>query len=74
MVTHTWLERGKHACGYIWTNPDSRSVVCACGGAWLLDGVPTNLDEVTDETEFKQVVSDDLGIPLVELDLQQGVA
>lgn len=72
MVVHTWITRGKHTCGYVWTTPASPSVVCACGGSQISANIPFNLDPVVDEQEFAQAVADDLSVPVGGLLLQHG--
>ena len=72
MITHTWVTRAKCTCGYLWTNPGSPCVCCACGATEIVDNVQLGGDEVTDEVDFKQSVATSIGCTPDELILMQG--
>lgn len=74
-MQRTWFERAKcNGCGYLWTTEHNQSVVCACGSGQIDGGILVNVDEVTDELEFKQAVASDLQVNVSELDLIDGSA
>ena len=66
-------------CGYIWTTKDIRTgvvsdnVICECGALSFVNGVITGMTSIpiTDETDFKQAVSDDAGILVEFLTIEQ---
>ena len=79
-VTYQYVDRAKCSeCGYIWTTVDSRtgmvsdSIVCACGALSFVDGELVGMTSVMipSETEFKQVVADDVGIDVNSLIIEQ---
>jgi len=72
MISHTWVTRAKCTCGYLWTNPGSPRVCCACGATEIIDNVRYGGGNVTDEEEFKQSVAIAIGTAVDELTLIQG--
>ncbi len=66
-VAHIWVARAKCSCGYIWTNPGSPNVVCACGKIRIANDVPSDSEPITDEAEFKQAVADCISADVNEL-------
>ena len=77
---YQYVDRAKcSGCGYIWTTVDSRTgvvsdnVVCACGALSFVNGQLVGMTSVMipDEAEFKQVVSDDTGIDINSLIIEQ---
>ena len=80
-ITYQYVDRAKCECGYIWTTIDSRtgmasdSVVCACGSSQFIEGELSGLAVAiaVDDAEFKQAVSDDTGIDVDSLIIEQSI-
>ena len=80
-VTYQYVDRASCECGYVWTTIDSRtgvvsgSVVCACGSSQFIEGELSGLAVgiAVDDAEFKQAVSDDTGIDVGSLIIEQAI-
>lgn len=76
MYTHYYVERGQcMVCfDYFWTTPDklggvSSNVICKCGESGFKDRVlfGQGTAEGISAAEFKQAVSDDIGLPYADV-------
>lgn len=74
MITHTWYERAKCTCGYIWTTEHNQSVVCRCGSCSIQIGQVISIGLPVDETEFKQAVAADYGHDVNNIIVEYGSA
>ena len=77
-MEYKYIDRAKCMCGYIWTtlgrnieDPDSDSVICACGDLEFIEGVLSDASLDIVEADFKQAVADELSVDVNELTLIQ---
>ena len=73
MITHTYIDRAKCDCGFLWTNEGSEKIACKCGGSTLMNGtlMGVAMGKMFTEAEFKTAVSEDIGIPEADLIVEE---